>query len=1059
MPGKTKILLRKMVSVMRRAVLVSLSIIVLLPAAESYAINQNDYDNINTPFYDECTIDGVANSLSNMPAGDLAKGPFLPDNQIPGKNTEEKIWNYLIGLGFEPEIAAGILGNINHEGSFPTNIEDPAGETKDWNVLLGLTGQTQGYGLIGFTPGRSLAKSGTAGADWSGTAKVDVNKDNFYFISTQLAVVYGYMKNYNGIYDKIVKAKDEKDAAFIFLDEVENPADPSGETPERQAEATVLLNRYRNNKVVFGQPNNIYVLGDSISARARTTMKAEFQKRGAKNVTINASVSRSITANGVNPKTSGLEAAASDKNKISKADKIVIELGTNQRDADFQKSVGDLYKKIHGYNKTADIYWAGVFSKGGSNGYAPIDRAGINTLIKSQAGNFGFNYIDTEKANIPLDDSVHQTHPAGSRKLVETIAGSVFDKTDITSGGATASKASGNCVCPVDGGDAEGGPAAAGLHGGTNAEKIFNYLIDNAGLSAKQSAGAVGSLMLESGGNTEDIDPTAENPSSHAYGIAQWLDSRKTGLDSYAAEKGGDISDLAIQAGYLVKEMKANINGYDNAAFKKIKTVEKASVYWTNYFEGLVVDASQQLHSDRIDNSKEILRKYGDYGGGGGSSSATAPGNCACAGGTVANDLSAKLKELSKENGGQTQIAVSSLNGGAKGDAGGEVQMPTRSSYKIYTAYATLKAIEDGRISWDTRTSWGQSVEATMEEMIIKSNNDAAEALRTNSRIGTYTQVTNLLQNQVGLSDKTVMGSGSWTDAAGSNSKSTANDFNKFLIALEKHKLAGVTKESNYNKLLGFMKKASTDDGGSGREGIVAGVGAGVEVADKPGWASGSVDPASNDVGIVYLKENTYVLSILTDKPYQWDGVAKIAKEVHAMMGGSPGGGAAGCAGLNPGDLTAAVKAYAWPDHHDAPYTKMMPDYKTAVKKAQSGGRYVGGEALPGIDCGGFITTAMVDSGFETRYNSNGKGGFTGSPDDPATQWGWLQDNWQKINPTTTKDLEPGDVAINGGHTYMYVGKIPGFNSVIASASLDSRAPMAGEEAPADPDFTWYRKK
>jgi hypothetical protein len=191
------------------------------------------------------------------------------------------------------------------------------------------------------------------------------------------------------------------------------------------------------------------------------------------------------------------------------------------------------------------------------------------------------------------------------------------------------------------------------------------------------------------------------------------------------------------------------------------------------------------------------------------------------------------------------------------------------------------------------------------------------------------------------------------------------------------------------------------------------------------------------------------------------DAISATVQPSGSPAAAAAGGPVSGCAnGAIPGDLIATIKNYAWPDYHNAPYLTMRPAYRDAVHKAQSQGRYVGGISYPGIDCGGFVTTAMIDSGYEPGYNSSGKGGFTGSsPSDPGTQWNWLTTHWQKINPHGTQDMQPGDVAINSDHTYIYVGKVPGFNSVVASASLDSRAPMAGHETPADPAFSWYRKK
>jgi len=64
-----------------------------------------------------------------------------------------------------------------------------------------------------------------------------------------------------------------------------------------------------------------------------------------------------------------------------------------------------------------------------------------------------------------------------------------------------------------------------------------------------------------------------------------------------------------------------------------------------------------------------------------------------------------------------------------------------------------------------------------------------------------------------------------------------------------------------------------------------------------------------------------------------------------------------------------------------------------------------------------------------------------------------------EVKPDSTADMRPGDIAIRDGHTYMYVGKQPGFGTKIASASLDGRAPMAGSETPADPSYQWFRLK
>lgn len=164
------------------------------------------------------------------------------------------------------------------------------------------------------------------------------------------------------------------------------------------------------------------------------------------------------------------------------------------------------------------------------------------------------------------------------------------------------------------------------------------------------------------------------------------------------------------------------------------------------------------------------------------------------------------------------------------------------------------------------------------------------------------------------------------------------------------------------------------------------------------------------------------------------------------------------------GEFTALVKGYAWPEYHPAPFTNRMPDYADAVTTSISEGRYVGGSinGVPGIDCGGFVTILVQNSGLEPEYNN-----YKGNTD---YQEAWVKDNnWTLLNssastPVDTSILQAGDVAFTNGHTFIYVGEIDGFDSTIASASYgqsSARAPMAGHESPIYGNGTtvrWYRK-
>lgn len=184
-------------------------------------------------------------------------------------------------------------------------------------------------------------------------------------------------------------------------------------------------------------------------------------------------------------------------------------------------------------------------------------------------------------------------------------------------------------------------------------------------------------------------------------------------------------------------------------------------------------------------------------------------------------------------------------------------------------------------------------------------------------------------------------------------------------------------------------------------------------------------------------------------------------------LSGNPSDPGCGLGGPGVGaGIEKTTLAYAWPEFHEPNYFEMTPDYKKAVRRATESGRYVGGEDRPGIDCGGFVTTLLVDSGFEPKYNHSGK--MSDGAGNTPTQEAWVKNNWKSLGygkDIDTATLEPGDVAFSGGpsHTFVYVGNIEGFNSPVASASYSPsntswRSPMAGQESLTTGDVRWYRK-
>lgn len=191
---------------------------------------------------------------------------------------------------------------------------------------------------------------------------------------------------------------------------------------------------------------------------------------------------------------------------------------------------------------------------------------------------------------------------------------------------------------------------------------------------------------------------------------------------------------------------------------------------------------------------------------------------------------------------------------------------------------------------------------------------------------------------------------------------------------------------------------------------------------------------------------------------------SKIEAAIERVKGSS--GNICGGESTSTDGLAAAVMSFAWTMDElksmgvsEWAGTMTPKDgYKEAVDRRKSEGKYVGGISSI-ADCGGFVSTLMNESGYEPRYNYNyeGTGSYT------VRQEQWLTENWDLVTSNSggfdTSQLKQGDVYINDGHTYVFVGDIDGFGSNIASASLDSRMPQASGNSASESGYRIYRKK
>lgn len=107
-----------------------------------------------------------------------------------------------------------------------------------------------------------------------------------------------------------------------------------------------------------------------------------------------------------------------------------------------------------------------------------------------------------------------------------------------------------------------------------NKKKAMDFFI-NKGLPVHQAAGIVGNLMGES-----SLNHTAVNKSSGAYGIAQWLGSRKTALFN----KYGKNPTFDQQLDFLWDELQTTEKRAFNS-LKSAKTLEAATDSFMRTFE------------------------------------------------------------------------------------------------------------------------------------------------------------------------------------------------------------------------------------------------------------------------------------------------------------------------------------------------------------------------------------------------------------------------------------------------------------------------------------------
>ena len=185
----------------------------------------------------------------------------------------------------------------------------------------------------------------------------------------------------------------------------------------------------------------------------------------------------------------------------------------------------------------------------------------------------------------------------------------------------------------------------------------MNRLVNELGIDPKAASGIVGGLMLESGGNTTDISPTAKNPNSGSYGIGQWLGSRQDDLMAFAEETGGDPNDLDTQISFLIHELKGSENGALQEIIKA-QSPDEAGRLADQFYERS--EGTDKIRNQKAANAQKIYDMF--MNGGAGPNTAFNGGKTG--GSSVPNPKSAEdfLKDLEETLPADTDEDVEKLN-------------------------------------------------------------------------------------------------------------------------------------------------------------------------------------------------------------------------------------------------------------------------------------------------------------------------------------------------------------------------------------------------------------
>lgn len=550
------------------------------------------------------------------------------------------------------------------------------------------------------------------------------------------------------------------------------------------------------------------------------------------------------------------------------------------------------------------------------------------------------------------------------------------------------------------------------LAGDDNEQKALNFFMQK-GLNLAQAAGIVGNLAKESGlnpkiregGRVVDDNYTPEN--GVGFGLAQWtFTPRQKPLVDHTKSMGVAVTDFGGQLSFIWKELEDTPAYGLNELRSTDDPIDAAVVFHQKYEKS--ADSRERVVNNRGGHAKMLYDKYKD-----------AP---SLAGASADSDLQnpGGSPDSTADRGiGKVYIAGDSITEGAASTYQSKLKEAGATDVKIS---ASVGSNLDAAGTSGTNKSGINTIKSDQD--YIKDADTIIIAYGTNNLSHSREGSTALKDALRTIKDTGTSGKIYWIDSA-----ITDKDPNSYHKTVgEVNKVIHSSSSSGYSVISWSKAVDSSYDPTSGK-----------------GPLKHNSELINNDGIHLTQKGNEKLVSLVVDTIKKGGSSSKNNSDKCNNDKGS-----------GKGNFNELLKQYAWSEFKGTTI-EAREEYKEAVSKAQSSGLYVGGIRHRGIDCGGFVTLLVRDSGYDEGYNFNGKGGNT------THQENWMKQNWEHLgrgNTINPEDLQPGDVAVDPGHTFIYVGEVDGFGAKIASASLDERAPMADPNQQAtEARYNWYRKK